>query len=153
GEVTMVRFDRVQRVLAFGISLIALATVQMPLAKAQNESPWRPLLLEGYNADVITDKNVSVRFAQPFDGGNSCWFEAGAGGHLDGLPAGQTINSVAASGLHIPFLIQPAVLPNVLQLRGSGKEVIAGTLELERPAAYSQLAIYASSGNGTIPPS
>jgi hypothetical protein len=142
----MVRFDRIQTVVAFGIVVTVLATIAVPLARAQQS--WKPLLLEGYNADVITDKDPFVVFAQPFDVGGAvgcCWFESGAFGFLNGLPAGQTVESAPNN---IPFLIQPAVLPNVLQLRGLGT-VIAGALELEAPAAYRDIAIYASSGNGT----
>lgn len=139
----MVRFDRLQTVLTFGIGLIVLATAQVQLARAQQG--WKPILVEGFNADVITDKDPFVVFAQAFDLGACCWFESGTGGFGDGLPAGQTVESLPSV---IPFLIQPAAFPNVLQLRGMGL-VIAGAFELETPAAYHEIAIYAASGDGT----
>ena len=37
-----------------------------------------PVLVTGYSADVISDKDTSVRFARPFHAGTFAWFEAGA---------------------------------------------------------------------------
>src|SRR5262249_52714201 len=37
-----------------------------------------PVLVTGFNADVISDKDPSARFAQPFHGGTFAWFESGA---------------------------------------------------------------------------
>src|SRR5262249_7341162 len=107
-----------------------------------------PVLATGYSADVISDKDASVRFAQPFQGGTFAWFEAGAVDddgvqHNDGLPAGRTF--VSATGSHATYQLQPANADNVLQL-GAGQ---TGTLTLATPAAYSTLYVLASSGDGT----
>src|SRR5262249_32398720 len=107
-----------------------------------------PVPATGYSADVISDKDASVRFAQPFHGGTFAWFEAGAmaddgAQHHDGLPAGRTF--VSATGSLATYQIQPANAPNVLQL-GAGQR---GRLTLTTPAAYRTLYVIASSGDGT----
>ena len=107
-----------------------------------------PVPVTGYSADVISDKDASSRFAQPFHGGTFAWFESGAvdddgAQHNDGLPAGLTF--VSATGSHATYQLQPANATNVLQL-GAGQ---TGTLTLMTPAAYSTLYTIASSGDGT----
>jgi hypothetical protein len=107
-----------------------------------------PVLLTGYSADVISDKDPSARFAQPFDAGACAWFEAGAlddngTQHTDGLPAGLTF--VSATGSGATYQIQPANANNVLQLNADQ----TGTLTLTTPAAYSTLYVIAASGDGT----
>jgi hypothetical protein len=108
----------------------------------------QPIVLTGYSADVISDKDPSTRFAQPFHGGMFAWFEAGAvddngTAHNDGLPAGLTF--VSATGSGATYQIQPANATNVLQL-GAGQ---TGTLTLATPAVCSRLYVIASSGDGT----
>jgi DNA-binding beta-propeller fold protein YncE len=108
----------------------------------------QPILLTGYSADVISDKDPAARFAQPFHAGTFTWFEAGAvddGGtpHQDGLPAG--LPFVGATGSGATYQIQPANGANVLQLSAGN----TGTLTLTTPAVYSTLYILASSGGGT----
>jgi hypothetical protein len=108
----------------------------------------QPIQLAGYNADVISDKDLSMRFAQPFDANTFAWFERGAMDdngvpHLDGLPAGLTFMSVTGSAA--TYEIQPANGFNVLQL-GTGQ---TGTLTLTVPEPYGRLAFLSSSGNGT----
>jgi hypothetical protein len=78
-----------------------------------------PVLATGYSADVISDKDASARFAQPFHGGTSAWFESGAvddngAQHNDGLPAG--LSFVSATDSRATYQIQPANAANVLQL-------------------------------------
>jgi len=103
---------------------------------------------------VIADIDPLIRFSQAFDGGKSAppatggcsWFEATALSddgteHDNGLPAGKTFDSLTGSGA--VYLIQPAVLNNVLQIPSGG----TGTLTLLTPAPYSQIGIIASSGN------
>src|SRR5438128_4049545 len=106
-----------------------------------------PVLVTGYSADVISDKDASARFAQPFHAGTFAWFEAGwvddiGAQHNDGLPAGLTF--VSATGSRATYQIQPANANNVLQL-SAGQ---TGTLTLTTPAAYSMLNVLASSGDG-----
>jgi hypothetical protein len=150
----MSRFGRFQSLLALGMAVIALGVVAVPQAVAQ-PSGWLPLQLTGYNADVIVDVNQNVRFAQLFDAGCCAWFESGAVDdtgteHDDGIPAGSTFASMTGSGVN--YMIQPAVFNNVLQVSNNpaaqGEGVPAsGTLTLLNPAAYSQIAIFSSSGN------
>jgi hypothetical protein len=107
-----------------------------------------PIAVTGYSADVISDKDPSARFAQPFGSGTFAWFEAGAVDdngtqHNDGLTAGLTF--VSATGSRATYQIQPPNANNVLQL-GAGQ---TGTLTLTTPAAYSTLYVIASSGDGT----
>jgi hypothetical protein len=136
------------------MAIAAVGIVAVPQAGAQ-PSGWLPLQLTGYNADVIIDIDQNVRFAQLFDAGCCAWFESGAvddGGteHDDGIPAGSTFASMTGSGVN--YLIQPAVYSNVLQIsNNSGAQnqgvPASGTLTLLTPAAYSQIAIFSSSGN------
>jgi hypothetical protein len=101
----------------------------------------------GYSADVISDKDASARFAQPFGASTFAWFESGAlddsgAQHNDGLPAGQTF--LSATGSRATYQLQQANANNVLQL-SVGQ---TGTLTLMTPAAYSTLYVLASSGDG-----
>jgi hypothetical protein len=107
-----------------------------------------PVVVTGYSADGISDKDASARFAQPFNVGTYAWFEAGAvddqgGQHNDGLPAGQTFTSATRSGA--TYQIQAANASSVLQL-SAGQ---TGTLTLTTPVPYSTLYVLASSGDGT----
>jgi hypothetical protein len=136
------------------MAVLALSIVAVPQAAAQ-PSGWLPLQLTGYNTDVITDLNQSVRFAQLFDQGCCGWFESGAVDdqgteHDDGIPAGSTFASMTGSGVN--YMIQPAIFNNVLQVSNAddaqaGGTPATGTLTLLTPAAYSSIAIFASSGN------
>jgi hypothetical protein len=139
---------------ALGTAVLALGTVQVPQAAAQ-PAGWLPLQLTGYNADVITDSNLSVRYAQLFDSGCCAWFESGAVDnngleHDDGIPAGSSFQSMTGSGVN--YLIQPAIFNNVLQVSNAPAAQAqgvpdSGTLTLLTPANYSQIAIFSSSGN------
>jgi hypothetical protein len=152
----MVRFGRVQVMLALGMAVIALGTVGVPQAAAQPQGVWLPLPLFGYNADVISDADQNVRFAQLFDASCCAWFETGATDdagnlHVDGIPAGSTFASMTGSGVN--YLIQPAIFNNVLQISNQAQAQAqgvpaSGTLTLVSPAPYSQIAIFSSSGNG-----
>lgn len=150
----MVRFGRFQTSVALGIAVLALCIIAVPEAGAQ-PTGWLPLQLTGYNADVIADREPSVRFAQLFDAGCCAWFETGAiddsgTEHDDGLLAGSVFASMTGSGVN--YMIQPAFGNNVLQVsndagaQGEGVPATA-TLTLVNPAAYSQIAIFSSSGN------
>ncbi|HLJ93978.1 MAG TPA: hypothetical protein VKU02_12390 [Gemmataceae bacterium] len=151
----MFRSGRVQVMFALAVAVVALGTVAVPQAAAQPSGVWLPLQLFGYNADVITDADQNVRFAQLFDSGCCGWFETGAiddngTEHDDGIPAGSTFPSLTGSGVN--YLIQPAVYNNVLQIsNNAGAQAqgvpASGTLTLVTPAPYSQIAVFASSGN------
>jgi sugar lactone lactonase YvrE len=125
-----------------------LSRLSGPAFIALDISATVPLLVTGYSADVISDKDSQARFAQPFTTGTFAWFESGAADdngtpHPDGLPAGRTIVSTTSSGAI--YQIQPANADNVLQL-SVGQ---TGTLSLTIPAAYRTLYILASSGDGS----
>lgn len=111
-----------------------------------------PIALTGFNADIVTDANVSRRFAQPADRGRAAWVEAGAvddGGklHTDGLPPGEftsaSVNTV--NGVHTLFALQPFQGSNALQLHYPDRNTAA--LTLASPAQYRSLAILASGTN------
>jgi hypothetical protein len=150
----MFRFGRFQFLFALGIAVVALGAVAVPQAAAQ-PTGWLPLQLTGYNADVIADREPSVRFAQLFDRSCCAWFEAGlvddsGTEHDDGILPGTVFSSLTGSGVN--YLIQPAIYNNVLQVSNDtgaqGQGVPAsGTLTLVTPAAYSKIAIFSSSGD------
>lgn len=150
----MVRLSRFQTVLALGIALVALGMVQVPEAGAQNPATWLPLALTGYNADVIYDKDPTVAWSVGYDGsgtpasGGCAWYESGvtdASGTTwnNGVPAGQTFES--ATGMGPVYLIQPAALPNILQVSAGN----TATLTLVTPAPYSSIAVISSSGSAS----
>jgi hypothetical protein len=106
-----------------------------------------PVVLTGFSADVISDRDPSARFAQPFHSGTFAWFESGAvdnngTAHDNGLPAGQIF--LSATGSRATYQVQPANAKSVLQL-STGQ---TGTLTLTTPVAYSALYVIASSGDG-----
>jgi hypothetical protein len=107
-----------------------------------------PIQLFGFNVDVISDQDPTMRFAHPFDANTFAWFESGAVDdngvqHQDGLLAGLTFTSPTGSGAR--YQIQPANGLNVLQL-APGQ---IGTLTLVNPCDYNGLYFIASSGDGT----
>jgi hypothetical protein len=109
-------------------------------------NPITPIPVLGYNGDVISDRDPSVRFAEPFDAHTFAWFERGAVDdngvrHDDGLPAGQIFTSMNGA----VYQIQPANGNNVLQLGPSQ----TGTLTLTLPQPYTTLYVIGSSGDGT----
>jgi plastocyanin len=111
------------------------------------KSPPAPVAVTGYSADVISDKDPSARFAQPFDNSTFAWFEAGAVDdsgtqHNDGLPAGLTF--VSATGSRVTYQLQSANANSVLQLSANQ----TSTFTLTTPAPYGTLYVLASSGNG-----
>jgi hypothetical protein len=143
-------------VRAIGIAVLALGIVAVPHAAAQSTN-WLPLQLIGYNRDVIADLNQTVRFVQLFDQSCCAWFESGAIDddgmeHDDGIPAGSSFQSMSGSG--VTYLIQPAIYNNVLQVSNAADAQAtgiqaSGTLTLVNPKPYSQIAIFASSGDST----
>jgi hypothetical protein len=142
-------FDQAVAALEAGNTYTNLHTANFPGGeiRGQNPAPPAPVVVTGYSADVISDKDPSVRFAQPFDGDTFAWFEAGlvddsGTQHNDGLPAGLTF--VSATGSGATYQIQAANAKSVLQL-STGQ---TGTLTLTTPAAYTMLYVIGSSGNG-----
>lgn len=129
------------------VTLVRGLSNPVGIALALSSPAPAPVLVTGYSADVISDRDPSARFAQPFHAGTFAWFEAGAvdddGTQHDGLPAGLTFISATGSGA--TYQLQPANASNVLQL-GADQ---TGTLTLTTPAAYSTLYVLASSGDGT----
>jgi hypothetical protein len=129
---------------------MALAALAVPSARADVAVP---ITLTGWNADVVTDANPATRFAVGFDAGTpgvdaGSWFEAGAGGHADGLPSGQNFSSAIidpVTGGPTTFHLQPANGNNVLQLGGG--HPASNTLTLATPGTYSSLSILAASGS------
>src|SRR5262249_7421548 len=128
---------------------ILLSRLLTPAGPALQLDPIaEPVLVTGYSADVISDKDPAARFAQPFGAGTFAWFEPGAvdddrAQHNDGLPAGLTF--LSATGSRARYQIHPANANNVLQL-SAGQ---TGTLTLTTPAAYSTLYFIASACDGT----
>ena len=141
------------RLGSLGIVLAVLATLGARHASADVIAT--PIALNGWNANVITDKNQSApvtKFDYGIDPGFGSWFENGTQGRNDGLPAGmdftsQRVNSV--TGTNTIFHLQPAGGPNALKM-GDINDLVdfptTGTLTLATPDSYSSLAILASSG-------
>jgi hypothetical protein len=152
----MFRCSRVQLMLALGIAVLALGTVLVPQAAAQ-QSTWKPLNVVGWNTYGITDTNPSTRFTQYLDDGCCALFQTGAVDsagveHDDGVPSGSDFQSLTGSG--VTYLLQPSINANVLQVGSAGNTIHStnpesgyGALVLVEPAPYSQIAIIAFGGN------
>lgn len=147
----MSRISRFQIVLAFGIAVLGLGLVEVPMAHGQAQ----PIALTGYDTDVIIDADKSVRFANAFDGGagsegGTAWYENGATDDRGVLrdDDGLTLNApiVSATGSGATYQLQPANGKNSLRLDGFNDTT--KTLTLVTPAAYSQLFILAAGGSG-----
>jgi hypothetical protein len=150
GEEAMARFGTFHALAALGIAAFTLGIVAVPVAHGQA----MPIALTGYDTDVITDADKTVRFADGYDGGGgsdggSAWFENGAvddRGVLrddDGLPAGKTFMSAISNTM---YMIQPANGMNSLRIDGAIDST--KTLTLATPAAYSAIYVLASGGSG-----
>jgi hypothetical protein len=127
---------------------VLLTGLNAPTGIALDITTPGPVLVTGYSGDVISDKDPSARFAQPFNDGTFAWFEAGVVddngvAHTDGLPAGLAF--VSATGSGATYQIQSANGTNALQV-SAGQ---TGTLTLTTPAAYRTLYVIASAGDGT----
>src|SRR5436190_5485324 len=101
-----------------------------------------PLALSGWNADVVLENSPS-RSAAFFDMNYAEWFEAGLGGHHDGLPASRQFLSSVTPG--VLFELQGYDGPNVLQLSATNQ---TNSLNLTQTAPFRRLYILAASGNG-----
>ena len=105
-----------------------------------------PIAMTGYNADVVQENPTPPGTAVTFDGGTACWFEAGLGGNLDGLPpssAGQTFTS-GFNGA-VTYSLQAYNGNNVLQMTNGAP---TASLTVTTPAAYQNISVLASSGSG-----
>ncbi len=103
-----------------------------------------PLALTGWNQDVVLEDSSAPLATADFDTLGAYWFEAGLGGHSDGLPASGHFTS--QFNTNVLFQFQPYTANNVLRLQGPSQSIIAGTLTLVTPGPYRSLAILASSG-------
>lgn len=104
-----------------------------------------PIALSGWNADVVVE-NSGNPSSIGFDGGGSRWFEAGVGGHKDGLPAsGEIINEIPET---VRFQLQPFTENNCLRLPDALNSN-SGTLVLSKPAKLSSLFVLAASTGGS----
>jgi hypothetical protein len=103
-----------------------------------------PLALTGWNQDVVLEDSPVPLATADFDTLGAYWFEAGLGGHSDGLPASGHFTS--QFNTNVLFQLQPYTANNVLRLQGPSQAAIAGTLTLVTPGPYRSLAILASSG-------
>jgi hypothetical protein len=102
-----------------------------------------PLGLTGWNQDVVLEDSPVPLATTSFDNFGADWFEAGFGGHSDGLPASRQFTS--QFNTNVLFRFQPYIANNVLRLQGSPQANIQGTLTLLTPGPYRTLAILASS--------
>jgi hypothetical protein len=142
--------------LLAGLALAAWTTLGAVPAAADPVAT--PIALTGWNADVVTDASPAMRFAQQFDygltPGIAAWYENGimtSGGVTlnNGLPSGKDFTSQftnTVTGTPSIFHLQPALGNNVLRLAANTGFPASGTLSLVNPAAYSSLAVIASSG-------
>jgi hypothetical protein len=106
-----------------------------------------PIGVSGFNGDVVSE-NSATPFAVTFDGGTAAWFEAGLGGHTDGLPNSRVFVNDGSNGTTntgTTFMFQPYTGNNALLLKAGST---TGTLTLTNPGSFTQLAILASSGSG-----
>lgn len=113
-----------------------------------------PIPVDGWDTDVVTELGGSPLTTDLFDAQAATWIEAGYDGHPDGLPTSRRFTS--AVDPQTLFELQPYDKPNVLFLTSPALVLPAtiappnkpsGELLLRRPAAYSALAVAASSGN------
>jgi hypothetical protein len=114
--------------------------------------PPSPISVAGFNRDVVTDANKSIRFASPVDIGTADWFEAGAiddGGtqHFDGLVAGSLTSALTnpVTGGQTVFQLQPFNGNNALLLQYPAANT--GTLSFVTPSRYRTLAILSAGYN------
>lgn len=125
-------------------SILAIAAVVT--AHAANT----PLTLTGFNADLVIENNAS-HFAQPADGiitdfSRPTWFEAGLGGHSDGLPSSRTFTSTAGTLFQLePYGSNGTPANNALRLFDGA----TATLTLATPVQLSSLSILAFTSSGT----
>jgi hypothetical protein len=130
-------------------------------AHAVSPSSSSPIAVTGFNRDVVTDANTSVRYADSVDIGTAAWFESGAvdnngTAHPDGLPAGLLTSAFTnpLTGGHTAFQLQPFSSNNALLMQYPSSN--SGTLTFTTPSRYQTLSLLAagynaaSNGVGTV---
>jgi hypothetical protein len=150
-----------QRQLHSLLVLLCTLLAQVQTAHAVSPPPSSPIAVTGFNRDVVTDANTSVRFADSVDIGTAAWFESGAvdnGGtaHQDGLTAGFLTSAFtnSVSGGHTVFQFQPFSSNNALLMQYPSSN--SGTLAFTAPSRYQTLSLLsagynaASNGVGTV---
>ena len=121
---------------------LGAAESQIARIEVNNLSPVSlPIPVRGWNQDVVLENSTVPLATADFDTLGNYWFEAGWGGHADGLPVSERFTS--SSRTNVLFRFQPYIGNNVLRLDNSAP---AGTLALLVPAPYRSLAILAASG-------
>lgn len=103
-----------------------------------------PIALTGWNQDVILENSPVPLATADFDTLGAYWFEAGLGGHADGLPA--SLHFTSQFDTNVLFQLQSYEGNNVLRLQGPREAKTQGTLTLVTPGPYQSLAILASCG-------
>ena len=121
---------------------LVTAVITLAVTSAFAADLATPVALSGWNADVVLENSPS-RSATFFDMNYGEWFEAGLGGHNDGLPASRQVLSTLTPG--VLFELQHYDGPNVLQLFATNE---TSSLNLPQPAPFRRLYILAASGNG-----
>jgi hypothetical protein len=118
-----------------------------------------PLAVSGFNQDVVVEAGAVNDAANHYlgavtstlDGGTSktgaTFYEKGLPGTIGGLPAGGA-SFVSQADPNGTFVLQSATGNNSLQLNSGNT---SGTLTLASPKALSQLAVLATTGNGSYP--
>ena len=149
--------NRCGRVNSRGRWLAVFAASLLLAGSATSAATATPISLSGFNSDVISDANASIRFAQSFDAENDAWYENGTAGYLDGLPANSDF--VSATGSGVVYHLQPADANNILALGGRAPFPWTGMLVLTAPQRFTDLYVIAASadaggafatGEGTI---
>jgi hypothetical protein len=110
-----------------------------------------PVAVTGFDSNVVTVASPNPIPVVRFDGGTAAWFQAGLGGHNDGLPVSGTIvndGSHGTTNTGTTFQLQPYSGPNALRILSATG---TGTLTLVTPGSYASVAILASSGSGGGP--
>jgi hypothetical protein len=126
---------------AFGQAVSQVARLEVNTASALAN----PIMLTGWNQDVVLENAPFPGNTADFDTFGSLWFGAGWNGHPDGLPG--SLRFTSQFNPEVIFQFQPYTNNNVLRLDTSFSGM-TGTLVLGTPAPYRSLAILASSGTG-----
>jgi hypothetical protein len=141
--------------------LLGMVSAGARTAYAISPATSSPISVTGFNRDVVTDANTSVRFADSVDIGTAAWFESGAvdntgTAHQDGLSAGLLPSAFTNSvtGGHTVFQFQPFSANNALLMQYPSSN--SGTLAFTTPSRYQTLSLLsagynaASNGVGTV---
>lgn len=108
-----------------------------------------PLTLTGFNTDAVMENNPS-HYATSLDGHpdptGGAFFEAGLGGHADGLPSSRSFTSVAGTLFQLqPYGSNGIPTNNALRLFDGA----SASLTLTTPVQLSSLSVLAMTASGT----